>query len=323
MINNNKNIIDLIKRLEKDFGQGVLMSLDSEEKTDIETFSTGSILLNNALGTGGYPKGRIIEIFGPESSGKTTFALLAIAEIQKLGGRAAFIDVEHSIDPNYAKKLGVNTKQLIISQPDSGEKAMEIVYQLIDSKEINLIVVDSAAALVPEVELEGTAFDQTIGAQARLISKALRRINGPLSKNNVTIIFINQIREKVGVVFGNPEITPGGRALKFYSSIRMDIRLSERLKEKDEIVGQKVKIKIIKNKLSSPFKVVEVDLFYGKGVNKEAEIIDLAVEKGIIEKSGSWFSYNKTKLGQGKNEASTKLREDNKLKKEILDKLNK
>lgn len=317
-----KELKDLIKQLEKDFGKGSIMNLnDKTIVNNIETISTGSLLLNNALGIGGYPKGRVIEIYGPESSGKTTLALHAIAETQKKKGVAAFIDAEHAIDVNYAEKLGVNLKKLIISQPDSGEQALEIVDHLVHSRMIDLIVVDSVAALVPMVELEGSMNDQTIGAQARLMSKSLRKLSGAVSKTNTTIIFINQIREKVGVIFGNPEVTPGGRALKFFSSVRLDIRLKERITENNHQVGQRVKIKVIKNKMATPYKIVEINIYYESGINKFEELIDLGVEKEIINKSGSWFFYQDVKLGQGRRESAKEIKNSEKLYKEIFSKL--
>ncbi len=317
---NEKEFKSLIKQIEKEHGAGTIMLLDDETKhKNIETIPTGSLLLDKALGVGGYPKGRIIEIFGPESSGKTTMTLHAIAEIQKKGGVAAFIDAEHAIDMKYAEKLGVDIKKLIISQPDSGEQALEIADQLINSGMVDLVVVDSVAALVPLAELEGRMDEHTVGAQARLMSKSLRKMSGSINKTQTTVIFINQIREKIGVMFGNPETTPGGRALKFFSSVRLDIRLKERINENGEQIGQKVKIKVIKNKVSPPYKVVEPEIYYNDGINQKIELIQLAAEEGVIEKSGSWYSYKGEKLGQGSRKAAEAL-EDKKLYNEIYKK---
>jgi recombination protein RecA len=284
---NNKDVKALIRQVEKDFGKGVVMSFDSDAIIATEVLPTGSLLLDEALGIGGYPTGRIIEIYGPESSGKTTMALIAISQAQKLGKICAFIDVEHAISPAHAKRLGIDLEQLILSQPDSGEQALEIVDTLIHSELVDLIVVDSVAALVPKIELEGTMSDQTIGAQARLMSKMLRKISGPMSKTNTTVIFINQIREKVGVIFGSPEVTPGGRALKFYASIRLDIRLRERIREDDVQIGQRVKIKVVKNKFASPYKEIEPVILYASGIDMTLELIEIAARNNIIEKAGS------------------------------------
>jgi len=285
---NEKEFKDLLKQIEKEHGEGTIMLLDDESKRKkVEVTSTGSLLLDSALGVGGYPKGRIVEVFGPESSGKTTMTLLAIAEVQKKGGTAAFIDAEHALDVKYAEKLGVDLKKLIISQPDSGEQGLEIADQLINSGMVDLVIVDSVAALVPLAELEGSMDDHTVGAQARLMSKSLRKMSGSINKTNTTVIFINQIREKVGVIFGNPETTPGGRALKFFSSIRLDIRLRERITDGKNQIGQKVKIKVIKNKMSAPYKIAEPTIYYDTGVDTKAELIELAAEKGVVEKAGS------------------------------------
>ena len=313
----DKTLDEVLASIEKQFGKGSVMKLGDNEHMDIETIPSGCLSLDIALGIGGYPKGRIIEIFGPESSGKTTFALHAIAEAQKLGGRAAFIDAEHALDPTYAAKIGVNTDELILSQPDSGEQALEICEALVRSGAISIIVIDSVAALVPQAEIEGEMSDMQVGLQARLMSKALRKLSGVISKTNTIAIFINQLREKVGVMFGNPETTPGGRALKFYASIRLDIRRNEQLKMGDGVVGNRTTIKVVKNKVAPPFKTAVVDIMYGEGVSREGEIIDLGVEAGIIEKSGSWFSYNGEKLGQGKENVKLLLKDNKELKDEI------
>lgn len=281
--------------------KGIIMKMGEQPSVDVGVIPTGSLLLDAALGVGGYPKGRIIEIYGPESAGKTTFALEAIAEVQKLGGRAAFVDAEHAIDPDYAKTLGVNINELILSQPDYGEQALEIVDMLAKSNAIDLIVVDSVAALVPKSELEGSFEDNSVGLQARLMSKALRKLAGILSKSSCSVIFINQLREKVGVMYGNPETTTGGRALKFYATIRMEIRRGEVIKTGDSIIGNTVNIKVVKNKVAPPYKSCKVDLIYGKGISMDHEIAQLAVDYSLIEKSGSWFSYNGERVGQGIN----------------------
>ncbi|MCD8209340.1 MAG: recombinase RecA [Coprobacillus sp.] len=303
MANDEKNLDDTLKEIEKMFGKGSVMRLGDRPSVDVDVIPTGSLLLDECLGVGGYPKGRIVEIFGPESSGKTTLALHAIAECQKKGGRAAFIDAEHAVDPVYAKALGVDIDELILSQPDSGEQALEIVQMLAASNAFDLIIVDSVAALVPQAELEGEMVDSSVGMQARLMSKALRKITGTLNKSETAVIFINQLREKVGVLYGNPETTSGGRALKFYASIRLDIRRSEAIKQGNEIIGNTVKVKVVKNKVSPPFKSCDLDIIYGKGISKSAEILELAVEKGIINKSGSWFEYDGAKIGQGRENA--------------------
>ena len=313
-----KNAIQVI---EKKFGKESIMLLGSKQNIETEVFSSGSIAVDYITGVGGYPKGRVIEIYGPESSGKTTLALHAISEIQKLNGTAAFIDAEHSIDPKYAKNLGVDIDNLILSQPDSGEQALEIVDILAKSGHIDLIVVDSVAALVPEVELNGEMRDQTIGAQARLMSKALRKITGSLSKNKTTIIFINQIREKVGIIFGSPEITPGGRALKFYSTLRMEVRRVSSIGIGNEISGNVVKIKIVKNKLAPPFKSANTEIIFSKGISKHSEIVDLAETYNILEKKGSWFSYEGQNLAQGKINMRLLLENDDILYKTISEKV--
>ncbi len=298
---------DAIKQIEKHFGKGSVMKLGDHSSIDVDVIPTGSLSLDIALGVGGYPKGRIIEIYGPESSGKTTLTLHAIAEVQKQGGTAAFIDAEHAIDPVYAKNLGVNIDELILSQPDSGEQGIEIAETLIKSGAVDLVVIDSVAALVPQVELDGEIGDQQMGLQARLMSKACRKITGLLNKSNCTVIFINQIREKIGVMFGNPETTTGGRALKFYSTIRIDIRKKEAIKNGTDIVGNKTKIKIVKNKVAPPFKETQVDIVFGKGIEKEGELLDLAVDQDIIDKSGAWYAYKGEKIGQGRENAKKYL----------------
>lgn len=300
---------DAIKQIEKQFGKGSVMKLGDRAAVDVAVIPTGSLTLDMALGIGGYPKGRIIEIYGPESSGKTTLTLHAIAEVQKQGGTAAFIDAEHAIDPVYAKNLGVNIDELILSQPDSGEQGLEIAETLVRSGAIDLVVVDSVAALVPQVELDGEMGDQQMGLQARLMSKALRKLSGVMNKTDCTIIFINQLREKIGVMFGNPETTTGGRALKFYSSVRVEIRRSEAIKNGTEIVGNKVNIKVVKNKVAPPFKSTSVDIIYGKGISRDGEVLDLAVEKDIVDKSGAWYAYKGEKIGQGRENAKRYLTE--------------
>ena len=306
MENNGKTVSDkaleqTLKEIEKIYGKGTVMRLGDRPNCAEGVIPTGSLLLDAALGIGGYPKGRIIEIYGPESSGKTTLALQAIAEVQKLGGRAAYIDAEHAIDPVYSKALGVDIDNLILSQPDYGEQALEIVQKLAESGAFDLIVVDSVSALVPKTELEGDMLDNSIGLQARLMSKALRKLAGQLSKSLCSVIFINQLREKMGVMYGNPETTSGGRALKFYASVRLDIRRGEAIKDGTEIVGNTVKIKVVKNKVAPPFKTVETTMMYGKGISKDDEIIQLAIKSDLIHKSGSWFSINKENIGQGIN----------------------
>jgi recombination protein RecA len=302
---------EALKLIKKQYGQGAIMKLGDRVSVKVDAISSGSLLLDAALGIGGYPKGRVIEIYGPESSGKTTVALHAIASAQKKGGRAAFIDAEHAIDPEYAKRLGVNVDELILSQPDSGEQAMEIVEILIKSQSVDLVVVDSVAALVPQAELDGEMSDAQVGAQARLMSKALRKITGLLNKSECSIIFINQLREKVGIMFGNPETTPGGRALKFYSTIRLDVRKGEAIKNGAEIVGNVVNIKVVKNKVASPFKTASVDLVYGLGINREGEVLDLAATNEIVKKSGAWYDYNGERIGQGREAAKKYLIEHN------------
>ena len=303
----------VMQDIEKQFGKGSIMRLGADSKMEIDTVSSGSLALDIALGVGGYPKGRIIEIYGPESSGKTTFALHAIAEVQKLGGRAAFIDAEHALDPVYARNLGVNIDELLLSQPDTGEQALEICDALVRSSAISIIVIDSVAALVPQAEIEGEMGDSHVGLQARLMSQALRKLAGTINKTNTIAIFINQLREKVGVLFGNPETTTGGRALKFYSTIRMDVRKAEAIKMGENIVGSYTKVKIVKNKVAPPFKSANIEIMYGTGISKEGEIIDLATEDGILEKSGSWYAYKGEKLGQGRETVKAVLKENPKL----------
>ena len=290
---------EALKQIEKQYGKGSIMKLGEHTNVDVDAISTGSLAIDYALGVGGLPRGRIIEIYGPESSGKTTLALQCIAECQKQGGKCAFIDAEHAIDPRYAKALGVDVDELILSQPDSGEQALEIAEVLIKSGAIDLITIDSVAALVPQAELDGEMGDSNIGLHARLMSKAMRKLAGAMNANSCTTIFINQLREKVGVMFGNPEVTTGGRALKFYSTIRMEVRKSEAIKDGTEIIGNKVNVKIAKNKVAPPFKTCQVEIYYGEGISHVSEIIQLGVEFGIIEKSGSWFAYNGEKIGQG------------------------
>ena len=310
---------DAIKQIEKQFGKGSVMKLGDRAAVDVAVIPTGSLTLDMALGIGGYPKGRIIEIYGPESSGKTTLTLHAIAEVQKQGGTAAFIDAEHAIDPVYAKNLGVNIDELILSQPDSGEQGLEIAETLVRSGAIDLVVVDSVAALVPQVELDGEMADQQMGLQARLMSKALRKLSGVMNKTDCTIIFINQLREKIGVMFGNPETTTGGRALKFYSSVRVKIRRSEAIKNGTEIVGNKVNIKVVKNKVAPPFKSTQVDIIYGKGISRDGEVLDLAVDKDIVDKSGAWYAYKGEKIGQGRENAKRYLVEHPDIMNEITE----
>ena len=296
--------------IEKQFGKGSIMKLGDNEHREIDVISSGSIALDTALGIGGYPKGRIIEIYGPESSGKTTFALHAIAEAQKAGGKAAFIDAENALDPKYAANLGVNTDELLLSQPDNGEQALEITEALVRSGAISIIVIDSVAALVPQAEIEGEMGDSHVGLQARLMSQALRKLAGIINKTNTIAIFINQLREKVGVMYGNPEVTTGGRALKFYSSIRLDIRRSEQIKLGSDVIGSKTNVKVVKNKMAPPFKTCQVDIMYGTGISREGEVVDLGVESGAIEKSGAWYSYNGDKIGQGKENVKEYLKKN-------------
>lgn len=312
---------NILFQVEKEFGKGSVVRLGDHPNVDCDAISSGSILLDNCLGVGGYPKGRIIEIYGPESSGKTTLALTAVAEVQAKGGYAAYIDAENSIDPDYAKVLGVDIDNLILSQPDTGEEALEIVERLAKSGVFSLIVVDSVAALVPQAELEGQMTDSSVGLQARMMSKAMRKITGVLNKNGCTVIFINQLREKVGVIYGNNETTTGGRALKFYSSVRIDIRRSEAIKDGINIIGNVVTIKVVKNKVSPPFKSCKVDIIYGKGISKEGELLDLAIEKGIVKKSGSRYEVYGQRMGQGRETAKQFLRENNDIFKRLKDEI--
>ncbi|MGM9873792.1 MAG: recombinase RecA [Bacilli bacterium] len=319
--NETKTLEETLKEIERIYGKGSIMRLGDRPALDVDVIPSGSLLLDDALGIGGYPKGRIIEIYGPESSGKTTLALHAIAECQKKGGRAAFIDAEHAIDPVYAKKLGVKIDDLILSQPDSGEQALEIVQMLAQSNSIQLIVVDSVAALVPQAELDGEMSDSSVGLQARLMSKAMRKLAGLLNKADCAVIFINQLREKVGVMYGNPETTPGGKALKFYASVRIDIRRVDAIKSGSDIVGNTCRIKIVKNKVSPPFKQCEIDIIYGKGISKSGEILALAVEKGIINKAGSWFEYNGNKIGQGRDNVKDYIEHADGMMDELISKI--
>lgn len=313
----DKTLDQVLTDIEKQFGKGAVMKLGTTEHREIDVIPSGSLSLDIALGIGGYPKGRIVEIYGPESSGKTTFALHAIAEAQKMGGRVAFIDAEHSLDPQYAAKLGVDTNELLLSQPDNGEQALEICEALVRSGAISVVVIDSVAALVPQAEIEGEMGDSHVGLQARLMSQALRKLSGVISKTNTIAIFINQLREKVGVMFGNPETTPGGRALKFYSSVRLEIRRSEQIKDGTNIIGNKTNVKVVKNKMAPPFKTCSVDIMYGTGVSREGEIVDLASEAAILDKSGAWYAYNGEKIGQGKENVKALLKSDPKLKEEL------
>ncbi|MBQ8193280.1 MAG: recombinase RecA [Bacilli bacterium] len=310
-------LAQVLADIEKQFGKGAIMKLGEQEHKEVEISPSGSLSLDIALGVGGYPKGRIIEIYGPESSGKTTFALHAIAEVQKNGGRAAFIDAEHSLDPVYANNLGVNIDELLLSQPDTGEQALEICDALVKSEAVSIIVIDSVAALVPQAEIDGEMGDSHVGLQARLMSQALRKLSGSINKTNTIVIFINQLREKVGIMFGNPETTPGGKALKYYSSVRLDIRRGEQLKQGSDVIGNKTTIKVVKNKVAPPFKTAIVDIMYGEGVSKEGELLDLASEIGVVEKSGAWYAYKGDKIGQGKENAKLLLKENKKISDEI------
>ena len=309
----DQNLKQVLADIEKQFGKGSIMKLGDNERREIDVISSGSIALDAALGIGGYPKGRIIEIYGPESSGKTTFALHAIAEAQKAGGKAAFIDAENALDPQYAANLGVNIDELLLSQPDNGEQALEIAEALVRSGAISVIVIDSVAALVPQAEIEGEMGDSHVGLQARLMSQALRKLAGIINKTNTIAIFINQLREKVGVMYGNPEVTPGGRALKFYSSIRLDIRRSEQIKMGTDIIGNKTNVKVVKNKMAPPFKSCQVDIMYGTGISREGELVDLAAQAGALEKSGAWYAYNGEKIGQGKENVKEYLKQNPKV----------
>ena len=326
MARDEKLLDDTLKQIQKQFGKGAVMKLGERANVNLDVISSGSLLIDQALGVGGYPKGRIIEIFGPESSGKTTLALHAIAECQKKGGRAAFIDAEHAVDPQYAKALGVDIDELVLSQPDSGEQALEIADMLVRSQAVDLVVVDSVAALVPQAELDGEMSDANVGMQARMMSKAMRKMAGIMNRSECTVIFINQLREKIGIMFGNPETTSGGRALKFYSSVRVDIRRGEAIKEGKDIIGNKTRVRIVKNKVAPPFKLAEVEIRYGEGVSRVSEIIDLGVEYDIIDKAGSWYSYGEDKIGQGREAVRTYLNSNPDIYEEIhikiKDKLN-
>lgn len=321
-MSDRKAALDMaLKQIEKQFGKGSVMKLGENSNRHMETTSSGSIAIDAALGIGGYPRGRIVEVYGPESSGKTTVTLHAIAEIQANGGTAAFIDAEHALDPVYAQKLGVNIDELLLSQPDTGEQALEIAEALVRSGAIDIIVIDSVAALVPKAEIEGEMGDSHMGLQARLMSQALRKLSGVINKSNTLAIFINQIREKIGVMFGNPETTTGGRALKFYSSIRLEVRRGEAIKQGTEIIGNKTKIKVVKNKVAPPFRTAEVDIMYGEGISKEGEIVDIGADLDIIQKSGSWYSYNNERIGQGRENVKQFLKENPAIKEDVTEKI--
>ena len=298
-----------LRQIEKQFGKGSIMKLGEQTHPQVETVSSGALALDIALGVGGFPRGRIIEVFGPESSGKTTVALHAIAEVQKAGGQAAFIDAEHALDPVYAQKLGVNISDLLLSQPDTGEQALEISEALVRSGAVDIVVVDSVAALVPKAEIEGEMGDSHVGLQARLMSQALRKLSGAINKSNTIAIFINQIREKVGIMFGNPETTPGGRALKFYSSVRLEVRRAETIKQGNELIGNRTRIKVVKNKVAPPFKQADVDIMFGEGISKEGSVLDIAADLDIVKKSGAWYSFEGERLGQGRENAKQFLKE--------------
>lgn len=319
----NKALETALSQIEKAYGKGSIWKLGQRPNMEVEAISTGSLGLDIALGIGGLPKGRVIEIFGPESSGKTTLTLQVIAEAQKKGGTCAFIDAEHALDPVYAKKLGVNIDELILSQPDTGEQALEIADTLVRSGAIDVVVIDSVAALVPKAEIEGEMGDSHMGLQARLMSQALRKLTGSISKTNCMIIFINQIRMKIGVMFGSPETTTGGNALKFYASVRLDIRRTGSIKEKEDVIGSQTKVKVVKNKVSPPFKIAEFDIMYGEGISKTGELIDLGVKADIVEKSGSWYSYNNERIGQGRENCKIFLRNNPSIANEIEQKLRK
>ena len=323
MSEKDKNLNEALSQIEKQFGKGTVMKMGDREIVDIPSVSTGSLGLDIALGIGGLPKGRVVEIFGPESSGKTTLTLQAIAECQKAGGTAAFIDAEHALDPNYAEKLGVNVDELLLSQPDTGEQALEVTDMLVKSGSVDLIVVDSVAALTPRAEIEGDMGDHHVGLQARLMSQALRKITGNIQRSNAMVIFINQIRMKIGVMFGNPETTTGGNALKFYSSVRLDIRRIGAVKEGEEVVGNETRVKVVKNKVSPPFKQAEFQIMYGEGINTEGEILELGQKLELVEKSGSWYSHNGEKIGQGKVNASKFLKENTKIRDSLVKEIRK
>jgi recombination protein RecA len=318
VVSDRKAALDMaLRQIEKQFGKGSIMKLGEQTDRRVSTMSSGSLALDIALGVGGYPRGRIIEVYGPESSGKTTVALHAIAEVQQNGGQAAFIDAEHALDPVYAQKLGVNIDELLLSQPDTGEQALEIAEALVRSGAVDIIVIDSVAALVPKAEIEGEMGDAHVGLQARLMSQALRKLSGAINKSKTMAIFINQIREKVGVMFGNPETTPGGRALKFYSSVRLEVRRAETLKQGNDMVGNKTKIKVVKNKVAPPFRQAEVDIMYGEGISREGEILDIGSDLDIVQKSGAWYSYEGERLGQGRENAKQYLKENSQVKQAI------
>ena len=316
----NKNkVLETVKQdINKEYGEGSIMSLGGTDTLDVEAISTGCLSLDMALGVGGVPKGRIIEVFGPESSGKTTLALHIVAECQKNGGSAAFIDAENALDPVYAENLGCKPDDLLVSQPDSGEQALDILQKLLETAALDVIVIDSVAALVPRKELEGQIGDVTVGLQARLMSQALRKLSGPINKSRTCVVFINQIREKIGVMFGSPETTPGGRALKFYSSVRLDIRRIAAIKEGTDMTGNRTRVKVVKNKVAPPFKMTEFDIMYGKGISYEGDLLDLALQGGVVEKMGSWFSYKGEKIAQGREKVKTLLESDDKLLKSVL-----
>ena len=319
--NKNEALQNTFKNIEKQFGKGSVMLLGDTPKQNIASISTGAINLDIALGIGGLPKGRIVEIYGPESSGKTTLALHVIAEAQKAGGIAAFVDAEHALDAQYASRLGVNIDELIVSQPDTGEQALEITESLVRSSAIDIIVIDSVAALVPRAEIEGDMGDSHVGLQARLMSQALRKLAGAIAKSNTLVVFINQLREKVGIMFGNPEVTTGGRALKFYSSVRLEVRKAEAIKNADEIIGNKTKVKVVKNKVAPPFKQVEFDIMYGLGISKTGAILDMSVDAGIVAKAGAWYSYGEERLGQGREKAKEFLDNNPDMLNEISEKI--
>lgn len=308
-------------QIERQFGAGAIMRFGQKERLKVDSIPSGSVSLDLALGVGGYPRGRVVEIYGPESGGKTTLALHAIAEAQRRGGMAAFVDAEHAFDPDYAAKIGVNTDELLISQPDTGEQALEIVETLVRSNALDIIAIDSVAALVPRAEIEGEMGDSMMGMQARLMSQALRKLTGAISKSKTIVIFINQIRMKIGVMFGNPETTAGGMALKFYSSVRLDIRRTEQLKNGDEVVGNHTKVKVVKNKVAPPFRIAEFDIMYGEGISKEGELLDIGTKLGVVSKAGSWYQYGTEKLGQGREQSKEFLKDHPKIAKEIADKI--
>ena len=315
--NRQRALEDALKKIEKSYGKGAVMKLGEKVDTQIQTVSSGSLALDIALGVGGFPRGRIIEVYGPESSGKTTVALHAVAEVQKRGGVAAFIDAEHALDPEYAKALGVNIDELLLSQPDTGEQGLGIADALVSSGAVDIVIVDSVAALVPRAEIDGDMGQSHVGLQARLMSQALRKLSGSINKTKTIAIFINQIREKVGVMFGNPETTPGGRALKFYATVRLEVRRADQIKQGTEILGNQTKIKVVKNKVAPPFKTTQVDIIYGKGISRDGEVLDLAVEKDIVEKSGAWYAYKCEKIGQGRENAKTFLSTHSEIMEEI------